>query len=431
MYYSRKHPIYKEGNSYAKEQKEMIKLLKNHKAIVLLDQAIFSGTSFFITILLARILSMENFGVYAGYTLAIYLVVGGLGAFIIQPFQVLLGKTENKRQYTAFTFWFQLLTMMLLVIGGLIISLLSFYHFPLTVLCFAFGFLLNDFGRRLLLALNLPLQALLLDATTAFFLLTSLWAFYQFGDEQLFNLYGYFSLAYLPSLLLLWVVIKPFSIKKANALIYFTEHIKQGKWLFLTAISQWWSSNLFVVAAGIYLGAAALGALRLVQSLMGILNMVLQTFENYVLPQTAQKLNRQQSEGLSFLTSVSRKAGLLFLPILVISFVFAEPILVLAGGAAYASFAFVLQGMTLLYMLVFLSQPIRLLIRALLLNEHFFYGYLISLGFALLFGHVLLSNYGLIGALMGLATSQLLLMTYWTIVLQRKKIYLWKSFISF
>jgi len=406
-------------------------ILKNHKFIVISDQGIFSGTSFIITILLARLLSIESFGAYSGYILATYLVLSSIGAFVIQPFQVLLAKTKNKHQYASFAFWLQVLIVGLIALTVFIISTLFSNDFPLAVIAFAAGFLLHDFGRRLFLALNRPVQALLLDMIISICLLASLFVFYKFGEGQLVNLYFYFAIAYIPALLLPLLLIKPFSIKKANAFAYFSDHITQGKWLFLTAISQWWSGNLFVVASGIYLGAAALGALRLAQSLMGILNVLLQTFENYILPQTAQKMNIELSEGLSFLSSISRKAGLLFLPVLAISYLFARQILVLAGGEAYASFGYVLQGMALLYMLVFLSQPIRLLIRALLLNQHFFYGYLLSLGFALLFGHALLSNYGLVGALVGLAISQVLLMVYWTIVLQKRKIYLWKSFISY
>jgi hypothetical protein len=55
---------------------------------------------------------------------------------------------------------------------------------------------------------------------------------------------------------------------------FLQHHIYQGKWLFLTAVVQWWSSNFFAVTAGIILGPLALAALRLVQSLFGILNVV-------------------------------------------------------------------------------------------------------------------------------------------------------------
>ena len=54
--------------------------------------------------------------------------------------------------------------------------------------------------------------------------------------------------------------------------------------------------NLFIVTSGVYLGVAALGAFRLVQSLFGILNLVLQTFENYVLPQASVKYNESATK---------------------------------------------------------------------------------------------------------------------------------------
>lgn len=405
--------------------------LKNRKVIILLDQVAFSGTSFIITILLARMLNMQSFGQYSGFILAIYLFVAGIGAFVSQPFQVIQAKVKNTNQYIAFAFWLQIAFICLVVFIGFGFHLLFSDYFPITLLGFAAGFLIHDFGRKVLLALDRPLQTLIFDAVTA---LLSLFALSLFASQSLNNLVSllaYLSLAYIASFMLLLVFLKPFQLEKKMAIHFLINHWREGKWLFLTAVSQWWSGNLFVVAAGVYLGAAALGALRLAQSLMGVLNILLQTFENYVLPQTAKKLNLHVSEGLAFVAGISRKAGMFFIPVLIFTFIFAEQLFVLAGGSEYAAYAFALQGMSLLYLLIFLSQPIRLIIRAMLLNNHFFYGYLISLAFALLFANNLLSSFKLAGAIVGLAISQILLMAYWTIILQKKKIYLWKSFISF
>jgi O-antigen/teichoic acid export membrane protein len=408
-----------------------MKHLNNPKFIVLLDQALFSGTSFLITILTARMLDMEIFGLYSGYLLGIYLALSGVAAFVIQPFQVLVGQVKKPKQYLTFAFWLQLFGIVLVIIFVIITDVLFTLHLPISVLPFAAGFLLHDFGRRLFLAINQPKSTLLLDAVSTLGLVAGLFFFHSGGQKDLDTLFVYFTPAYLVSgLLILWLI-KPIYFQKEILLSSFRKHVKEGKWLFLTAISQWWSGNLFVVASGIYLGAAALGALRLAQSLMGVLNVLLQAFENYILPQTATKINIDLNHGLAYLSDISRKAGLLFLPILVLIIFFSKEILVLAGGKGYDSFDFVMQGMAFLYVLVFISQPIRLLVRAMMLNQHFFYGYLFSLTFALAFSHYLLSNFGLIGALMGLAVSQLLLMSYWIFVLQNRKIQLWKSFISF
>jgi len=207
--------------------------------------------------------------------------------------------------------------------------------------------------------------------------------------------------------------------------------MRQGKWFFMTAISQWWAGNLFVVASGIYLGPKALGALRLAQSLFGILNVILQTFENYVLPQTASRIHTSIPDGINYLKNLSVKAAWIFLPLLLVTFFFAKDILVLAGENQYAEFYFVVQGLSLLYVLIYLSQPLRCLIRSLEFNEAFFKGYLITLAFALIFSHLILSNFGLYGVLTGLIISQVILIAYWSLILHSKNKQIWKSFISY
>lgn len=408
-----------------------MKFVNSPKVIVLLDQALFSGTSFLSTILIARMLDMETFGQYSGYLLGIYLAVSGIGAFVIQPLQVLVGQSHKLNQYLTFAFWLQVLAVLIFVVLIFVMSIVIQANIPLSALVFAAGFLLHDFGRRVLLATNRPKSTLLLDAVCTLGLSAVLFFFYLDHQKDLSSLFTYLTIPYILSALLLFWLIMPVYFEKSVLNSSFSIHIKEGKWLFLTAFTQWWSSNLFVVASGIYLGAAALGALRLAQSLMGVLNVLLQSFENYILPQTATIMNTDLQQGLAYLSNASRKAGILFLPVLAVTLIFSQQIFVMAGGKEYASYAFLLQAITLLYVLVFISQPIRLLIRALRLNRHFFYGYLFSLTFALVFSHFLLSNFGLTGVLIGLAASQLLLITYWVYILLNRNLQLWKSFTSF
>jgi O-antigen/teichoic acid export membrane protein len=401
------------------------------KWLILLDQAVFSGTSFLITIMVARMSDLESFGVYTAYMLAIYLTLSALGAFTIQPFQVLLGKAGDKASYISFVFWFQI--VLLLVVLFAVFGVLRFFipAIPLPVILFALGFIFQDFSRKLLLALDKPLHTLILDAASSVALLSALLFFGQSSEKEISILMQYFAVAYIVPGALLLLFVRPIRLSRDYCRHFFYLHVKEGKWLFFTALTQWWSGNLFVVASGLYLGAAALGALRLAQSLVGVLNVLLQTFENYILPQTALKINNDQESGIKYLSEMSRKAGLLFLPILAVTWLFSEQIMILAGGQEYAKYSFVLQGMALLYVLVFINQPVRLMVRAMLLNQHFFYGYAVSLTFALIFSHSLLSGFGLSGAIAGLSASQFLLMSYWLYILKQRNIRLWKSFISY
>ncbi|MGY6743735.1 MAG: oligosaccharide flippase family protein [Cecembia sp.] len=408
-----------------------MKVLNSNKSLVLLDQGLFSGNSFFTTILVARLLSPEDFGLWASYLLGIYLVLSGLSAFVIQPFQVLLPKISNKKAYITFTFWLELLAITLIVFITFIgIEVIKNSNYTLIVF-FGTAFVFFDFGRRLLLAIDKVKNVLILDILATVCTISAFILFYMGNVKELNELISLFTIAYLVPTIYFIYVIQPFYWDKDLFIKSLNLHLNEGKWLFLSAVTQWWSSNFLVVSAGIFLGTVALGALRLSQTLMGVLNVILQTFENYILPQTAKKLSDNYSMGLDYLVNNIKKASVVFLPLIVFTIACSADILTFTGGEEYASYAYVLRGLGFLYILVFFSQPLRLMIRAMLLNQHFFYGYLFSLFFALISSRFLLTNLGLTGALIGLAISQMLLMIYWSFVLQKKKIDLWKSFISY
>jgi len=403
---------------------------KYHKLIILFDQTVFSGGSFLLTLGIARFLDIENFGTYSAYVLIIYLLINVLGAFVIQPFQVSGGQSDHKNEYLTFVFWLQLFLIYFVTLLAFIAFLVFDLALPLSVLIFGAGFIFQDFARKVLLALNRIFETLVLDFITYSALFSALFFFKNSSNTAVDDLMLNLGISYLLPAVISIIILKPFFWNKPLFLIFLKQHLKEGRWLFMTAFTQWWSSNLFVIGSGIYLGAASLGALRLAQSLMGILNILLQTFENYVLPQTAIQLKFSIDNAIYFLSNISIKAALLFIPVLVVSFIFASPIITYAGGLAYTEYAYALQGMAVLYLLVFVSQPIRILIRVLVLNHHFFYGYLLSLSFALLFGHYLLEKFHLIGAIAGLMISQVLVMTYWGFILYKKEIAPWKSYIS-
>lgn len=405
-----------------------MRCLGNYKVVVFADQAVFSGGSFLLTILIARYLGAADFGIYAAYVLLMYLAISAISAWTIQVFQVAANQSIS---YVSFVFWLQVLILLVFAWPLLYLSHLLNLGFSYAILAYAFGCIMYDFSRKMLLALEKLVFALILDAATAALLLLSFVFFQYFGKKSIDDLLLCFAISYGFSSVLSVFFIKPFSIQLKTCLLYVKLHTREGKWLFLTAFSQWWAGNLFVVASGVYLGSAALGALRLAQSLFGILNVMLQTFENYILPQTALKMKNSFPAGIIYLRRMNLKLGYLFLPILLLIFIFAEPIIRLAGGEAYANYAFVMKGLSVLYLFVFLSQPFRFLFRSLQLNDHFFYAYLLSLIFALLSSHSLLSSFGLQGVIAGLIGTQTILITYWILVLQIKNKQLWKLFTSY
>ncbi|MEN7549945.1 hypothetical protein AAG747_18615 [Rapidithrix thailandica] len=414
--------------------KRHIQSLLSEKVLVLLDQAVFSGSSFVSTLLLARVLSPTDFGIYASVLLYIYLTISVTNALIIQPLQVSLAKIEIKEadSYLSFVIYGQ--GVLVLFIVGFTWGLMQFEieflqqlrHISFSIIFLLTGFLFHDFFRKVFLAKSEIRKALLIDSICCVLQISFLTSVYFTLSSTLSSILLWIGGAYIPAVLLAIAFTKPSFYDFRKWKEYIRLHLRQGSWLLMTAVIQWWANNLFVVASGLFLGVVALGAFRLVQSLFGVLNILLQTFENYALPQAARLYQSSSSASKQYLRSVSYKGAMIFGVILVVLFAFSESVIVLAGGAEYREFHFVVRGMTVLYFIIFIGYPVRMAIRMMLLNRSFFIGYILSFALSLLSFNYLLEEWHLWGAISGLIANQLIMLFYWQYTLMKKEFILWR-----
>jgi hypothetical protein len=192
--------------------------------------------------------------------LVIYLGISAISAWTTQIFQV---ASDRSACYISFVYW---LHIILLTLGGLLLIVADYLlHFNISkiVLVFGWGFVMYDFSRKILLGLDKTFATLMLDFFTSVLMVGSFFVFKYLGTKNLNIMLTYFSGVYFLSILYTVYMTRPFFLKMEKLETYLKRHVLGGKWLFFTAVSQWWSGNLFVVASGIYLGTAALGALRL------------------------------------------------------------------------------------------------------------------------------------------------------------------------
>jgi O-antigen/teichoic acid export membrane protein len=112
--------------------------------------------------------------------------------------------------------------------------------------------------------------------------------------------------------------------------------------------------------------------------------------------------------------------------VLSILFFFSKEIMHVAGGQQYDSYAYLLKGMALLYLIIFVGYPIRMAIRIKEMNHLIFIGYVLSFVFSALFAKFLLKEYQLLGALIGLIANQLILLLFWQYNLIKHHYILWK-----
>ncbi|TRX39481.1 lipopolysaccharide biosynthesis protein [Flavobacterium restrictum] len=404
------------------------KILFSPSFLVLADQVICSGTNFFLTLVLAQKLDIKNFGLFATLVLLSYLAMSISNALLIQPFQVAIAKITQKKEYQVSLFLglMALLLLFMLSVKSLVLFLPKTNVYVLqsnAIICYILGFLINDFFRKLFLGLSKIKSAFVMDV-----LFTALLCIAFVGKQklQLHEVLWIIGLANMATSLpgILFIVrnyTRPVCWKQFAA-----AHFAQGKWLFSVALLQWCSSNFFVLVSGIYLGIEALGALRLVQSFFGVINIGLQTVENYYLPKVAQLYADSASKAKKYLLEITTIGAVFFSIILVILFVFSDRIIVLAGGLKYQNYGYVVKIMSVLYFFIFLSYPVRIAIRILVLNKIFFFGYVLSFVSSLATFHFLLRYSGLYGAVSGLIINQIIMILYWQNQLKKNSFQLWK-----
>jgi O-antigen/teichoic acid export membrane protein len=398
----------------------------------LLDQAVFSGNSFIMTALLARFLGIEIFGTFSYLILGVYLLMSMSNALIIQPMQVAQSKFTNDKEYKGFTVLLQLFVGALLIIISVLLNTDIFpkieilERFNLIQVGILYGaWLLHDFFRKSFLASQEIKNTIVVDCIMAFIQLSGV---IGLGMDQQLTLHAAIILLTTSYVLSSFagIVLSKLSFQNLNLKKeYLQYHKKEGSILFISSVLQWWSSNLFVVASGLFLGAAALGAFRLVQSMFGVLNLLLQTYENYVLPKAAKLYSNSKSEAKRYLRTITQKGAILFSAVLVPLFLFSKQAIFLIGGDQYIAYHHVVRGMVLLYAIIYAGYSVRIPIRILMLNNSFFIGYCISFIFSLFTFNYLLHHFNISGAIAGLIINQLLMISYWHFKLTKHNFTLW------
>lgn len=409
----------------------LLQYLKNHTLLVLIDQGIYSGTNFLLTFFIAQKLNLTDFGIFSSIILFTYLVLSVVHAIFIQPLQVNPQKNILQNSY-----------QIILTIG--IFIFLAIFSIILIIIYNSFIF----FENLNITALILFIGAYILQDSLRKILITYHQLAYTIVSDTLFTLSLLILFYIQPQLNLnssIWIIAISNCLACIPALFYFTKnyqlskewkkitffHFTEGKWLIGVSFLQWGSSNLFVLISGVYLGIEALAALRLGQSLFGIINVILQSVENYFIPKIASLYAQNKEIARRYLYKISSYGILILILCLLPVCFYASSIIQFIGGESYKNYGIIIQLLSILYVFIFLSYPIRIAIRIKLLHQHFLIGYIISFAFTLLSFDFLLKYAGLYGAIFGLICNQTIMAIYWQYTLYQNKFILWKSYTSY
>ena len=408
-------------------------LIKNDKFLFLAEQSVFSGITLVTSLVLAKVSGVEKFGQFAGVVLVSYMLLSVSYAVIIQPVQTTGSSKTQDSGYK--TFNLALLAIITLIVsvltGGAIPVMAHLYGFsPMFILAgglYCILFMAFDFFRKWFMTSG---RLWPLTGGTFFLGLGHLVAFgavYALKPEPS-AITAIMAAAFVPAVIFQIFQYGPSLKISADFRAFANEHASQAKWLLPSSLIQWWSGNFFIMTAGMFLGSSVLGIFRLVQSIFGIFNLLLQAYENYLTPKAARLYDTDpQASVLTIRKESGRLLGGLFVVLALLAVI--SYIVISHQDVASKEAVQAVMGMTLLYVVIILNYPVRILIRVTGQNHLFFHAYLISLAFSLLVFKYFITQWGISGALAGLTGSQLLMMVYWQYHLYKNKTQIWKSFI--
>jgi len=387
----------------------------------LLDQAVVSGYNFILAICLTTWLGIEKYGVFTLMWMAVLFCSSIHQQLIIAPMQAFGGSKDQKERPT---FYGQLLYQQLTFSALAWIGVWSFMQLgghwfgaPNTELnellpSVVFLFLMCDYFRKRFIVLQATMKAFWFDIMIccAQFALIYFRVFIQNQTDLAVILraitqglsIGVFIGVYTHDYLVWDIPAFHAQVKK---------HLQYSKWLLGTALTQWFAGNWFIITAGVVLGPAAIGALRISQNILGLFHIPFLAIENYL---PTSMMNLYQQAGLSLLKQQFIKlfliGGLVMGTSLAGLSLLSEQVVQLIYGHEFIDYSFVVQGFCLLYAFVFMGILLRIYLRIVTQTQFIFWGYILNTLFAFGFAHYFTTTWGVYGTIAGLIACQMIMM---------------------
>jgi O-antigen/teichoic acid export membrane protein len=385
----------------------------------LCDQALVSGANFATNVILARVLGVRGYGVFALSWMAVLFVASLQWAFIVSPMMSVGPKQEEyDRPFYYGAVLAQEIAFAALSVAGMLIALrLSVLHFPqwnvqglgLSLSFAAFSYLLQDFVRRYFFSTGQSKFALICDAISyltqiPIILLMSRRPY--FSSSVALWIIGATSLV---SFLAGWLWFEPVKFRATALKEVASRHWNISRWLAPSAFMQWSSGNLFTVAAPLYYGAAAAGVLRAAQNIVGVAHIWFLGLDNAVPAEAARRMHNQGLDAaFNYIKQIIFRWGLITLGFVFIISLRPGLWLRLIYGPQYAGYGHILQLYALLYLMSFFAGPLRAGLQALEYTAPVFWSYSVMTIFSLALAGPFTRWFGLTGAMLGMIATQFL-----------------------
>ena len=405
---------------------------------LLMDQAVVSGTNFLTGILLARSLGLAGYGEFALAWLVVLFCSSIHHSWLISPMYTFAPKQKEGQKKAYFNSL--MVHQLFFAVGAGLLALgfvsLTRWFFPeweiaqhgpwiaLTV----FTYLMYDFLRRLQYALGKAKRAFQMSLLVHMLQIMGLLVLQFNTGIDLRMAFVLFSISYTSAIL---IDLKPFTSFSWEFQAFVNTarmHWRYSKWLMATALLQWFSGNAFILVAGGILSPLAVGSIRILQNIVGVLHLLFLAMENHIPLKAAEIFQKSGRNALNeFMLKFTWKGCLVTLLGASLLAWFGKEIIQVVYGEEFSAYAYLLYGFAIHYVLVFIGTSFRFTLRTLEQTQSIFGAYVCSALFSLLFAKPILQNFGVEGILIGLISTQIIMQIYFAYSLNFKLFLPWKS----
>lgn len=396
-----------------------------------IDQALVSGVNFLTTVLLVRALGLEEFGVFSMVIIAVQFLGSLQGAGILAPMMSLFDQRGDvsRASYLGAVLYHQCLFSAAVIVVvflvsaciGLFVALPKPIDFFLVALL-AITTQVQDLSRRFFYVTERPALALSSDLI-AYGLRLVVLVVLAVGGLLTIDLVWVVIIGASVAALVLWVPDLAELDTSWPAIKKVTDrHRKMAGWLVGNRIVGWFSdSDFFFLVLGSVLGPAALGAIRAVQSIVLVVNLLLQSLENFV-PSAATKALMQGGGKalLRYVADISLFGVAGISAVVVLLMIFVDPILTLMFNRTFPDALAILAILGAHLALVHVTMVVLAGLRALESMRSAFVAQVAVAAVSLVAVWYPTHAWGVMGALSTLLAARILLTSQLALLLRRR-----------
>jgi O-antigen/teichoic acid export membrane protein len=384
----------------------------------LADQAIVSAANFATNIVVARTLGLEAFGRFSFMWITIQLLNGTLNALVAIPMMSIGPKQpENGAPLYYGTVFFQQAVIggicFLLTWGGAIVSNALMPEWRVTELALPLaaasaGYLLQDFLRRYFFSRHRPDAAFVNDCVRYLGQVMVLSLLIRFGVPTVAEVLWVIAVTSAAAVSTGTLSIEDVNGRwdRRNQIEVMTRHWRFSKWLVCSSVLQWGSNNLYLIAAGAYLGASAAGGLRAAANLIAVTNVAFLALSNIVSVIAAKEFSKGGKSALLaelYRTTLLSGTGVLVVCILI--GLTPEFWLRMAFGETFSGYGNIVRWFAFIQPIILLEVLLTAVLRAIEFTTPLLFEVLIANLVTAMLIYPLMTRFGVIGVMVELSIT--------------------------